>query len=206
MKSKTEAAIRAASKAAFHGGLRDAGFRRQGNHLHRQSGGLIHAVNFQASRGMALPLGAFTVNLLVTSEYLYLCWAGRTPVNPATMFFPIQQRIGLLMPQREDRWWPVDGGIDGLCREVSRALVQYGLPFFETFPSADALLALLRSGSTLPGVLMTDAHLLLAMLAKEKGLDDEATAQLRRALEKAGASSFRDTVLRIAERLRLAVT
>ena len=152
---------------------------------------------------MAVPSGEFTVNLLVTSEYLYLCWAERTPVNPATMFFPIQQRIGLLMPQREDRWWPVDGEIDDLCREVSHALVQYGLPFFNAFPSADALLALLRNGTKPPGAFMTDACLVHALLAKEKGLDDEAFAQLRRALEKAGASSFRETVLKIAERLQL---
>jgi len=203
MKSATETAIGAASKAAFDGGLREAGFRRQANYLHRQSGGLIHAFNFQASRGSAVPRGEFTVNLLVTSEFIYRCWAGRVPANPATMFFPIQQRIGHVMPQREDWWWPVDGDIDSLCREVSDALVTYGLPYFDTFPSTDALLEQLRRGWQTPRGLMAAPHLVHAMLAKEKGLDDEAAQQLRYALNKAGESSFRETVLRIAERLQL---
>jgi hypothetical protein len=205
MRSETERILRAVSRAAFDGGLRAAGFRRQGNHFHRHSNGLIHAFNFQASRGMAIPNGAFAVNLLVSSEYLYRCWTGRLPANPATMFFPISERIGLLMPQREDKWWPVDREPTILGREVADALVTCGLPFFDAFPSADALLTLLRDGSRVPGVLMTDVHLVHAMLAKEKGRDEEAAQQLRQALEKAGPSSFRETVLRIAERLQLPV-
>jgi hypothetical protein len=204
MKTQTEAAIRAASKAAFHGGLRAAGFRRQGNHLHRRSGGLIHAFNFQASRGMAVPNGAFTVNLLVTSEHLYRCWTGRPlPANPATVFFPIQARVGLLMPQRKDLWWSVETEPTRLCREVVDVLVTYGLPFFDTLSSVDALLEQLRKGGARRG-LMTDAHLIHAMLAKEKGFDDEAAEQIREALAKA-AAPFRETVMRMAERLDLAV-
>src|SRR5579864_6927022 len=191
MKSATETAIRAASKAAFHGGLRQAGFRRQGNHLHCQSGGLIHAFNFQASRGMAVPNGAFTVNLLGSSEHLYRSWAGHVPANPATMFFPIQRRIGSLMPEREDRWWSAETDAAIISQEVADALVTYGLPFFDAFPSADALLAQLRDRSRVQRGLMTDARLVHAMLAKEKGLDNEAAQQLREALEKAGSSSFR---------------
>jgi uncharacterized protein DUF4304 len=197
-------AVRLASRAAFQSGLRLAGFRRQGNHLHRRSDGLIHAFNFQASRGMAVPLGAFTVNLLVSSEHMYRTWTGRVPANPATMFFPIQRRIGSLMPEREDRWWSAGMEPALLCQEVSDALVNYGLPFFDAFPSADALLEQMRDRSHVLRGLMTDAHLVHAMLAREKGLEEEAAQQLREALEKAGSSPFRATVLKIAERLQLA--
>ena len=200
-----ERVLRAVSRAAFDGGLRKAGFRRQGNHFHRQSNGLIHAFNFQASRGVAVPNGAFTVNLLVSSEYIYRCWAGRVPANPAARFIPIQWRIGLLMPEREDKWWPVDAEIGGLSREVSHALVTYGLPFFDTFSSADALLEQLRQGLDARRGFVGDTHLVRAMLAREKGLDDEAAQQLRQALERAGTSSYRETVLRIAKRLEIAL-
>jgi len=61
----------------------------------------------------------------------------------------------------------------------------------------------LRRGWQTPRGLMAAPHLVHAMLAKEKGLDDEAAQQLRYALNKAGESSFRETVLRIAERLQL---
>src|SRR5690348_54537 len=130
MKSQTAVVLRAASKAAFDGGLGAAGFRRQGHHLHRRSDGLVHGFNFQASRGMAVRAGAFTVNLLVSSESMYRCWTGRVPANPATMFFPIQRRIGSLMPERDDQWWSAETEPTILSHEVAAALVTHGLPFF----------------------------------------------------------------------------
>jgi hypothetical protein len=203
--SPVQIAIRAASKAAFDNGLKAAGFRRQGNHLHRPSHDLIQAFNFQASRGSAVPLGEFTVNLVVTADFIYRHWIGRPlPKNPAAALFPIQQRIGLLMPQREDKWWPADADIDALCVEVGHVLVAYGLPFFAAFPSVNALLERLRSGTGAPGMSPAQATLLHAMLAKEKGFDDEAEQQIRGAFEDARGSGFQETVGTIARRLGIA--
>lgn len=203
--SPVQIAVRAASKAAFDNGLKAAGFRRQGNHLHRRAHDLIHAFNFQASRGSAVPLGEFTVNLVVTADFIYRHWMGRPlPKNPAAALFPIQQRIGSLLPQRQDTWWRADADIESVCIEVRQALVTYGLPFFADFPSVDALLERLRTGRGAPHMSPGQAALLYAMLAKEKGFDEEAGWQIRTALEMAEASEFRETVRTLARRLGIA--
>jgi hypothetical protein len=109
MKSQTEAAIRAASKAAFHGGLRDAGFRRQGDHLHRHSGGLIHAFNFQASRGMAVPsvlLGlsahpsTYTATHHTITAALALSTDRKTDVDFRGTAFNVRPGTGATVPAR----------------------------------------------------------------------------------------------------------
>src|SRR5689334_3780539 len=133
--SSVQSAIRDVSKSIYLSQFRGFGFRRQGNHLHRRSQDLIHAFNFQASRSKA---GDFTVNLLVSSEALYRHWTGRPlPKNPATAFFPIQQRIGILMSGGQDRWWTINAEREVLSRDVRHALVKYGMPFFDAFPSSD---------------------------------------------------------------------
>lgn len=200
--STIQSVMRAVSRAAYHGGLKAAGFRRQGNHFHRQSRDLIHAFQFQASTGMAVRVGAFTVNLVVTAESLYRHWSGRAlPKNPATALFPINERIGLLMPQQEDHWWRADADVESLCLEVSHALVTWGLPFFDQFASLDVLLDRLRTGASVRGMPSGHVKLVHAMLASDKGHASEAEQQICQALEEAGASSYRETVQRVASRL-----
>jgi len=197
--SPIQSVIREVSKAAYQRDLRAVGFRRQGNHIHRRFNDLIHSFNFQASR---LAAGEFTVNLLVTSEALYRYWTGRPlPANPATAFFPIQQRIGNLMPERQDRWWTIDTDQEILSRDVRHALLTYGLPFFDAFSSSEAILERLRADANIPGVSAGQAKLVRAMLAKERGNLQEAEQQIHAALEEAGSSGFRQTVLAVAHRL-----
>jgi hypothetical protein len=203
-------AIREVSKAVLEHGFRAAGFRRQGHHLHRSFNDVIHGIHFQTSRWSTAPLGEFTVNLSVTADSLYRYWTGHPlPSNPATATFPINQRIGSLMPERLDRWWKVNThtDIDALCREVSDALVTYGLPFFDTFPSLESILEGLRKGSSFPGMMgyQGPATLIHAMLAKDSGHEDEAERKICQALEDAGTSLFRETVLLVAHRLSISV-
>src|SRR5579864_2248689 len=103
-----QTAIMSASKAALNHSLKALKFRRQGNHLWRESDGLFHGVHFQGSQWGTAVAGSFTVNLGITSQWLYRCWTGRPlPSNPATALFPIQMRIGSLMTERRDHWWEV---------------------------------------------------------------------------------------------------
>src|SRR5678816_2724353 len=98
-KSITQEAIKAASRETAKR-LAAAGFKRKGFHLHRKAGELFHAIQFQASRWGSTAEGKFTVNLIVTSPDLYEAWIGPFPLNPASALFPIQMRIGSLMPER----------------------------------------------------------------------------------------------------------
>jgi hypothetical protein len=198
----------AASKVLAERGLKAAGFRRQGHHLHRAHDDLIHGVHLQASQWGTATAGSFTANLVVTSAWLYSSWTSRPlPSNPATALFPVVQRIGGLTPSRRDLWWEVLASSDlgAVSTEVASTVIEYGLPFFDSAGNSDALLARLRAGQGLPGVTAHQAPLVHAMLAAEKGLTSEAQEQIRRALADAGAAPFGDTVRLIAGRLGLGI-
>jgi len=204
--STTVRAIQFVSRAVADLGLSDAGFRRQGNHLHRHVEGLIHAVHFQASQWGSATSGSFTITLVVTSPFLYSTWTGRPfPSNPASALFPVTTRIGALMPSRKDQWWEVDAGtnLDALSREVAAAILHYGMPFFESFKSAESVLLRLRQGEGLLGLTNPQIPLVHAMLAAEAGARGEARELLQRACIAAGTSPFRRTVRLVSERLEI---
>lgn len=204
--STTVRALQTASKAVHHLGLRDAGFRRQGNHLHRKMNDLIHAVHFQASQWGSSDGGRFTVNLVVTCPFLYTIWTGRDfPKNPASTLFPVTSRIGRLMPARRDHWWEVDALTDqeALSRDVVAVVLEFGVPFFDAFQSTEVMLARLRLGNGLPGLTEAQCPLVHAMLAVQKGARDEASKVLCMARIAAGTSPFLSTVQSIGDRLRI---
>ncbi|MFN8441762.1 MAG: DUF4304 domain-containing protein [Caldilineaceae bacterium] len=205
-KSVTTSAITEVSKFAYNEALKSLGFKRIGNHLFRPSHDLFHGIHFQASRWGSLQEGSFTINLIVTSESLYKFYTGSPlPRNPATALFPIQQRIGRLLPQRQTYWWSITSNTDvgALCREVTSALTQYALPFFADYPDSSALLNRLRQGKGLPGLAQPVCRLAHAMLAREAGCLDEATAQIRTLITEAGTS---DRILLIASRIGIPYT
>lgn len=184
--------------------MKDAAFRPRANHFHRHLGDLIHGVNFQASQWGASQEGSFTINLVVTSDWLYRAWSGRElPANPATALFPVQQRIGSLLPEHRDLWWKIADATDVglLSREVEEAIVHYALPFFDTFSGLDAILERIRSSHGLPGLTAPQVPLVHAIIAARAGLRTEAQAQLERAAHDAGDSPFAGTVRSVAQRL-----
>ncbi len=185
--------------------LGEQGFHRRGHHLFRPAEDLFHGVHFQASRWGSRAEGSFTVNLVVAAPYVYGCWTGRPlPANPATALYPVQQRLGLVMPQHRDIWWNVstDTYLPGLAEEVACVVVAYGLPFFDQYPSTMAMLEKVRRGERLPG---SEPHLLMihAILAKQHGFLAEATEQILRQLDAVPPSSFRQQIMRVAETLGL---
>lgn len=189
--------------------MKDAGFRRQANHFHRQAGELVHGVNFQASRWGTSSDGSFTINLAVTSEWLCRVWSGREfPANPATALFPIYQRIGALLPDRRDLWWEVTSATDfaALVADVETAITRYAFHFFDTFSSVSGLLVHVRSDVGLPGLTLPQVRLVHAIIAVQAGLRAEAEAELERAARDAGDRPFAGTVRVIARRLGLSAT
>lgn len=205
-RSLTRTAVAFVSRALFASDLHASGFRRRADHAHRESGGLIHGINFQASRWGSAIDGQFTVNLLVTSPFLFSCWTGQPfPSNPASASFPISQRIGFLMPGGLDHWWQVaqDTDLEALSAELRDALRGYGLPFFQSFPDAASLLGRLRRGEQVSGMMPAHGPLVHAMLAKQAGFDEEARDQLRAAHVRAPSSGIRFTVELIATRLAI---
>ncbi len=203
-KSNTASAIAYVSKFAYANGLKAEGFKRMGNHFVKPSADLFHGINFQASQWGSMDEGSFTINLVVTSAAVYELWTEKPlPRNPASALFPMQHRIGSLMPQRRDHWWTVSAktDLDALAREVTEVLTVNGLPFFAEYPDSKALLDRLRAGKALPGLSEGQCALVHAMLAHILGLDDEAAVQIQNLLAETDVFGFRTNVLRVAKRI-----
>jgi len=204
--SLTRSAIAEVSRYAHSEALKAAGFRRNAPHMYRPSEDLFHGIHFQASQWGTADEGRFTINLVVTSPALYEAWTGKPlPSNPATALFPVQERIGSLMPEHRDHWWDVSTSSDVavLAKEVLRALIQHALPFFSAYRDSTAILERLRTVGVLPGLTQAQAPIVHAIVAKAKDLPAEAAAQIQRAFVVAGNSSFRTTVELVARRLEV---
>jgi uncharacterized protein DUF4304 len=202
--SVTRQAVRQVSAQLYAQALRSLDFRRQANHLHRSVGDVVHCVHFQASQWGSASEGSFTINLVVTNPVIYELWTGNPlPSNPATAAYPVQERIGLTMPERRDLWWDVHSStnIERLSEEVAEAVSAFGIPFLDQFPSLSALLERLRGGYTPPGLAGLQTPLVHAMVAKQLGFDAEARVQIDGALANTKMGGFRDAVQRVAERI-----
>ena len=206
-KSITQEAIREASSATAKR-LAAAGFKRKGFHLHRKANELFHAIQFQASRWGSTAEGQFTVNLIVTSPDLYETWIGSSfPVNPASALFPIQRRIGSLMPQRNDYWWTVDSDTDisSLATEVADTIENCAIRFFADYESNEALLSQLRKGIC-PGCTAPLAAVVHALVANNLGYKAEALEACKMAIAKSEVPEFSKRVVSVAKKLGLRVT
>jgi hypothetical protein len=163
-------------------------------------------VHFQASQWGSQTEGQFTINLAVAIPAAYEFWTGRPfPKNPATALFPLQQRLGLLTPERRDRWWSVGAEVDSekIAGEIAGLLENIAVPFFAQYPNSAAVLDSLRRGHRAPGLSNGQVSLVHAILANCAGSETEAARALNRALAESAATPFRATVLLISQRLGL---
>ena len=201
-RSVTHEAIRGASKeaaATLHGQ-----FQREGPHLYRQSSDLFHGIHFQASQWGYRDAGRFTINLIITARYLFEPWLGVPfPANPATAAFPIQVRIGLLMPIGNDYWWEVDRSTDlaATAAHASSAIVQYAVPLFDAWASARDLVDHLHSTNLPRGFTEEQAAMVRAMAAIHLDERDEAERIISAALADADGE-VRNRWLSLATSLR----
>lgn len=182
------------------------GFRRCAPHYLCAHGDLYHCIHFQGSQWGSADHGKFTINLAVTGAALYTAYTGKPlPANPATVLWPIQERIGFFLPGRRDHWWSVDADtdLDALAEEVSSALGSIVAGFFARFADSDALLQLLGSGASIPGLFPAHRPIVLATLLAARGEHEQAATCLREAQECCTISAFGSTYPQVAARLGL---
>ncbi len=204
--SLTTQAIRRVS-ALCAPALAGHGFKRQSPHFHRLTpGGLYHFIHFQASQWGSHDEGSFTLNLGVSSPWLYTKWTTRPfPKNPGSALWPVQQRIGSLLPGPRDIWWTIDAAadIDAIGAEISDTLVQHGLRFFDYYSDTDALLDRALSAKGVHGASDAQHPLIASMLLVERGDTVRARTLLEQSLHDYADSRFCDTIREIARRLNI---
>jgi len=157
-----------------------------------------------ASAWSSQQAGRFTINLGVSTRARYEGFPGRKfPTDRGTAVWPINVRLGFLMPDRTDRWWQVTANDDSnlVGAEVVAALRDYGLPFFERLLTLEQLAHWVREAFAESRVIPAQRPLILAILAVEKGDAAEASSLLRAAIAESRGEPFESTVRRVAATL-----
>jgi hypothetical protein len=186
--------------------LRPHNFRRKAPHFWRFADGLSHCVNFQASAWGSRDAGRFTINLGVSSTALFEGFTGRRfPKQPSSALWPINVRIGRLMPAPADLWWDVDSNTDvaKLGDEIAAALRDYVLPFFSSLSTRQQLIAAVQQRAATLRIFPAPVRLVLAIVAAEDGDIERARSLLHSSLSDARGRPFEKTVRRIADRLAI---
>jgi hypothetical protein len=114
--------------------LREQGFRKRRNRFRRSDQDGWQVVDFQASQWGTRDEVRFTINL----------WIGVTELAAAERDAHVQQRVGALLSDGEDRWWEVDARTDprALTDELRAVLETICLPWLDARSSLDRLMQL----------------------------------------------------------------
>ena len=207
--SITRKAISEISAGACRPILSPLGFRRSAPHYWRVVDGLSQCVNFQASAWGSREAGRFTINLGLSRRALFEGFTGRTfPKEPAAALWPVNARIGFVMPGHRDLWWRVDESTDiaKLGDQVADALQNYAVPWFQSLATRkDLVQAFEHQTASLVGVFSTQVPLVLAIFAAEDGDLTRARSILGSALNDYRGNPFEKTLRRIADRLAIAL-
>jgi hypothetical protein len=183
--------------------LKPLGFRRASPHFWRAStNGLHQSINFQASAWGTHDSGSITINLGVSSPALSMAISERI-AKPGTGLWPVQARIGSLMPENRDVWWDIDRQTDIalLGVEILKIVVSYGVPFLECYGTAHVFDDHLLSRYNGHSIGKFPLALVRATLAVQLGDKDRAAILLREQLEDTENEAYAHVVRRLAKEL-----
>jgi hypothetical protein len=142
-----------AGKAA----LERYGFRRNRKRYRKISGNMAAIIEFQRSTTNTSSRLLFTVNLAIVCDGLQ--YPGVPIRKAAAMDGQLTERLGMLLPERRDKWWEITEttNIDALSAEIATLLTTYAIPYLERYLQPSALLALWDSGVS-PGLTEKQAN------------------------------------------------
>ncbi|MCI0363173.1 MAG: DUF4304 domain-containing protein [Phycisphaerales bacterium] len=166
---------------------------------------MYQVINVQMSQWGTANSGEFTINLSVVWPWFHERFTGSSmPRNPASGKCVIYQRIGFVMPEKRDYWWPVRSvtNPDELATEISRVIEGHALPFLDTYQPSDKLVRLLARGVSLPPA-GTAPEILKAAAMLHVGNRRSAAAVFRRFLQNNAGADFDETMQPIVERFGL---
>ncbi len=123
--------------------LKDNDFKKRGNHFYKSNGSIGYCVNIQNDKWNDANQIRFTLNVGIFTEAFWLeCEdfknTGIIPTFPKEYECAIRERIGDLLPVKEDKWHIITLSTDvtKLWSEIERNLTDYVLPFFANYNTA----------------------------------------------------------------------
>lgn len=111
--------------------LQRAGFRKRRQLFTRFQAGIVGVVQFQKSTSSTQDRVTFTINLGVWSALVSASEGRRRTAAMVTApDCHWRERIGMLLPARQDTWWEItsETDIDALATEISDILEQSAVP------------------------------------------------------------------------------
>jgi len=135
----------------IHQVLKPAGFRKTGSTFSAGRDDVVLFVQLQSSSKTTNLKLVATVNLAVFS-----CTIAKKVGNtrkPNLLDAQWQERIGLIMEERGDKWWEIGSNEEALevGEEIARVLIEAALPQFHGISSNDGLKKLWETGAS-PGL------------------------------------------------------
>ncbi len=161
--------------------LGPVGFRQSGSVFTRSRKDIVHLLSLQSSAETTASSLRVTANLAIWVESL----AGER-TKPDVSASQWRQRIGFLLPVRQDHWWIArsDSEARDAAAEIRDAITKYGLPALDAI-SSTADLATLWESNRSPGLTAIQAQRYLACLrekeaeANKRTTDNSGAAPLR---------------------------
>ena len=132
--------------------LEAVGFVRQKTVLRIMDRNNCGIVEFQRSTKSSQGKLLFTVNLGVICGQLLD--SGPTGLKRARIEDAhLRQRIGMLLPNRPDKWWEITEATDSnlLAQEVSELILEKAVPYIRDHLSTESIISLWESGQS-PGL------------------------------------------------------
>lgn len=149
---------------ALAGALAPAGFRRNGSVFKRDQIDVVHLISLQSSTESMTSSLRVTVNVAVWAESL-----ADERARPDVSASQWHERIGFLMPARQDRWWVARSDAEAriVAAEMRDTVVKYGLPALDAISSTVDLSTLWKSNRS-PGLTAVQAQRYLARLRERE--------------------------------------
>ncbi len=126
--------------------LKPLGFTRASNGLRKIDSGNLAIVQFQKSLANTKSNLRFTINLAI------VCGALLDPQHPplkkaGITYAHLRQRIGMLLPDRQDKWWEITGSQadDALAAEISDLIATTAAPYILRYLDSRELVRLWKN-------------------------------------------------------------
>ena len=199
--SEVAKVIEACIRLGLSPALKADGYKKKGRTFYQAGINATRVVNVQSSQSNLGAAGKFTLNLGV-----YFPEVERVAGNDATLQCPVEsqcslrERIGLLLPERKDKWWEVGSGIEieTISDQVLLAWKNYGRIWMESHRDPESALTQADNGLLGP-VRIAAIHMI-------HGRTHEAQEEIDREIRVSRNPSFRQWLLRWARSAGLVVS
>ena len=144
--------LKAPVLARLKAALEPLGYRQAGTLFLHDQPEVVHLVELQGSYVEDAAHIAVTVNLGVYAPSLVDADI-REYIQPSIPHAHWRERLGILMPQRRDKWWSIESveHADEVGADIAANLQEYGLPPLERIPDLAALRKIWQAGVS-PGL------------------------------------------------------